>query len=89
MAFGRIEDESLLVGFLPEGIGRISDASILVGILPEGIARVEDISFFVGYLAPPFALVGFQSGADAIEDLPNSGASSPFQSNRDAARGIK
>ena len=37
----------------------------------------------------PWPVVGSQSSADAVADLPNSGEVSPFQSNVDALRGIK
>jgi hypothetical protein len=91
MAYGRVEDENLLVAYLPDAKGRVNDANLLVAYLPEAKGRVNDVSMFVGYIpyAPPWPQVGFQSGVDAIEDLPNSGATSPFFSNRDAERGIK
>jgi len=91
MAYGRIEDENLLVAYMPDAKGRIADESLLVAYMPDAKGRMNDVSMFVGYIpyTPPWPQVGFQSGTDAIEDLPNSGATSPFQSNPDAARGIK
>jgi hypothetical protein len=73
-------------------VANASEVVVLASLEQPALAQASNVFMLISYTSPqppPWTLTGSQSGADAIADLPNSGASSPFHSNRDAARGIK
>jgi hypothetical protein len=70
----------------------VSEALLLVSFKNPPTTDLSGIALLVSHKwvqPPPWTLVGSQSNADAVRDLAASGDAGPYESNRDADRGLK